>query len=320
MNSKRDSKKRKLQALLEDLLDSASESDASQHPESIQNEETPGLDEEDEEMNIPIAHLGTGEKPVNPLIALLEGKGSNLNNGPAVHEDIQQLLTLFIAKGLDNDTRKEAIDSFPLLKGCTALNPPELNAEIKICLNSAVLRQDAFLVKIQNQLAAIISALAVQFNELYKDSKSNPSQPTEEVLKKAGDPLKLVADTFHSISCHRRYLIVPSLDSSIKDILEACPVDSLLFGVEFPEKWKMSKEAKRLGACLKKKPNKILRTGPSFSTQSMAVTGPSSSTPRSRTYQTRNKSPFLPSSRSPARSRYKKEHEEVRRYPPQKRR
>ncbi|CAH2009101.1 unnamed protein product [Acanthoscelides obtectus] len=133
MNSKRDSKKRKLQALLEDLLDSASESDASQHPESIQNEETPGLDEEDEEMNIPIAHLGTGEKPVNPLIALLEGKGSNLNNGPAVHEDIQQLLTLFIAKGLDNDTRKEAIDSFPLLKGCTALNPPELNAEIKIC-------------------------------------------------------------------------------------------------------------------------------------------------------------------------------------------
>lgn len=296
----------------------AGESDHSDHSEPLLNDEVEVVeDEEDEEMNIPLSRLGAEQEPANALLALLEGRGSNPNKGPTVHVDIQQILSVFLTKGLDNETRKLAIDSYPLLRDCSALNPPDLNAEIKICLSSAVLRQDAFLVKVQNQLATALSALAVPFNDVYEASKSNPAQTTDQELKKAGDPVKLIADVFHSISCHRRYLIVPSLDPSIKDALDACPVDSLLFGVDFPEKLKISKEAKKLGASLKKKPPKFSRPAQNVPTQSLAVAGSSSATRYPS--QAKNRSSFLGSGRSPVKSRYKKEQEGMRKYPYQKR-
>lgn len=248
----------------------------------------------------------------------MKKKKSTSNNEPLVHADIRHLLSVFLAKGLDDEPRKLAIDSYRLLKDCNALNPPDLNAAIKVALSSVVLRQDAFLIKIQNQLAATLSALAVPFNDVYESSRSNPAQATEQDLKKAGDPVKLIADVFHSISCHRRYLIVPSLDPSIRDVLDACPIDALLFGVDFSEKWKISKEAKKLGASLKKKTPKFARPAQNVATKSLGVAGSSSSAAHYNS-QAKNRNAFLASGRSTIRSRYKKEQEGMRKYPSQRR-
>ncbi|CAH1966577.1 unnamed protein product [Acanthoscelides obtectus] len=195
-------------------------------------------------------------------------KKTSDNLGPEVHCDILDLLSVFLSKGLDADGRKTTLEKYPILKGCEALKPPEVNPEIKSCLTQAVLRHDLCLSKLQGQLAAAISTLAVPTNTIYEELKKSDTPPsTHEELEKFGDPIKLVADVFYSLSKRRRYLIVPCLDDSVKDILESCPIDSFLFGQNFTEKLKCSPEANKFGASIKKKP-KILRTVTTASTSS----------------------------------------------------
>lgn len=261
---------------------------------------------EDAEMNCPLANLATSQKEPQPnnLLALLEKRMLPDNEGPEVHADISNLLSIFLTKGLDTETRKSTIEKYPILKGCTKLMPPELNAEIKPCVTTATLRQDAFLVKLQGQIAAALSALAIPLNTMYEATKENPSDADKVQLEKLGDPVKLIADVFFSLSSHRRYLIVPSLDDSVKDILETCPIDSQLFGENFTEKLKTSKEAKKFGASIKKKPptpraKPPSRTLPSFS----------SSTKQMASTSTGRSSSFLAQRRPPPKTRYKKEEE-----------
>ncbi|XP_050300533.1 uncharacterized protein LOC126739055 [Anthonomus grandis grandis] len=260
MAENRKSKKRKLQELLQELLEESSDSDVSIGSQS---------DDEDAEMTCPLATLSKAGQvqPPNGLWALLEKKTPE-NLGPEVHSDISELLSVFLSKGLDAEGRKITLEQYPILKGCEALKPPEINPEIKSCVTSAILRQDMFLSKLQSQLAAAISALAVPLNITYeKLKKSETPSSSHEELEKLGDPMKLVADAFHSLSKHRRYLMVPCLDDAVKDVLETCSIDSFLFGQNFTEKLKCSSEAKKLGASIKKKP-KIIRTGTTVPTSS----------------------------------------------------
>lgn len=275
------------------------------------------VSEDDSEMNCSLASLverqsllQEEQSPlVNGLLALLEKK-STKSTGPEVHKDVSELLSVFLTKGVDLEARKLALEAYPLLQNCSALKPPEINPEIKACLTSQVLRQDIFLVKLQVQLATILSALAVPFNKQYELMKTSQSPEVQQELEKLGDPLKLTADIFYSLSCHRRFLIMPFLDSSVKDILENCPVDTLLFGQNFTDQLKTSKEAKRFGATLKKKP-KVWKpplsvapvAGPSSAAQPLA--GPSR--------RPQNQASFLATRRTFQKTRYKKEEEGRRR-------
>lgn len=276
--------------------------------------------DQDDEMSRPLADLLTATKSpeaepplipsANSLLALL-GNTSPQKIGPEVHSDVAALLSTFLLKGLPKEMRKSTLDDYPPLKGCLALQPPEINSEIKSCLRPATLRQDGYLLKLQLKLASGLSALALPFNAQYEEVRTTQTPESQAALEKLGDPLKLFADAYHSLSLHRRYLIVPDLDTSVKDILEDCPIDALLFGTTFPEKLKTSKETKRLGASLKKKPKMFLTR----QTPTPAVTGTSvpSSSSRPPVYSSRRHLPgrgpstSLNSQRYLPKNRYKKE-------------
>lgn len=269
------------------------------------SEESQASEDDDPEMSCSLATLSKANQvqPPNGLLALLEKKTPD-NLGPEVHSDISELLSVFLSKGLDADGRKSTMEQYPILKGCEALKPPEINPEIKSCLTQSILRQDMFLSKLQGQLAAAISALAVPLDTAYKELKKSDTPPrTHEELERLGDPMKLVADAFYSLSKHRRYLIVPCLDDSVKDILETCSIDSFLFGQNFTEKLKCSSEAKKFGASIKKKP-KILRTGTSATTSSRL---PSSS--KQVAGSSRRGSQFFHYRQRSSKPRYRKEEE-----------
>ncbi|CAH1976734.1 unnamed protein product [Acanthoscelides obtectus] len=88
MSENRKSKKRKIQELLQDLLENSSVSEISDGPQPS--------DDEDPEMTCPIADLSKANRvqPPNCLLALLEKKTSD-NLGPEVHSDILDLLSVF---------------------------------------------------------------------------------------------------------------------------------------------------------------------------------------------------------------------------------
>lgn len=151
--------------------------------------------------------------------------------GPNVHTDISALLSTVLYKGLNQDSREFGIASYPLLGNCSALTPPQINPEIKTNLEQLALNQDDYLRNLQSQLAAGISALAVPLNLQYQSSKVDRSEVTRKELANFADPMKIFADVFHSISIHRRTLLLPLVKVGLTlDQLRALPYDDMLFG------------------------------------------------------------------------------------------
>lgn len=170
----------------------------------------------------------------------------------------------FLLNGIEKDSRKATLESYPCLANCLALQPPKINPEIRPCLNTDIVKQDTFLSKLQLQLAAGISALAVGFDKQYELTKSDSTDETRKELELRCAPLKLFPDVFHALSLHRRYSILPLLDNNVRKVLDTCPIDELLFGKAFPDQLKTANEAQRLSFSIKKK-DKVLRSGPSTS-------------------------------------------------------
>lgn len=211
-------------------------------------------------MNRPIADLipnqGAGPSSVSDnsaILSLLGSKVAKVPLGSTVHPDVAALLTEFTSQGLDKVLRKEAIERHPIVQNCPGLQPPTLNTELHSCLDSAVLRQDNYLSKVQLQLATGLSILAIPFDEQFRASSLNNSENNQLALEQLATPLKLFADIFHSLSLHRRHLILPSLEPDVRKVLEDCPLDACLFGQKFTEHLKTSKEARTIGATLKKR-------------------------------------------------------------------
>ena len=104
--------------------------------------------------------------------------------GPEIHSDVAALLTTFLLKGIEKEPRNATIDSYPCVANCPALQPPEINPEIKSCLDANALKQDNFLRKLQSQLAAGISALAIPLDEQYEITKQNATDESKQELEK----------------------------------------------------------------------------------------------------------------------------------------
>ncbi|XP_050316061.1 uncharacterized protein LOC126750472 isoform X3 [Anthonomus grandis grandis] len=313
-------KKRKLKKLLE-LLDSSSSS------ESFSNEE-PGTDSDSD---APLINLvtptsavtaGLANEGAQDILALLSNQ-SSVTKGPEINSDVAALLSGFLTKGIDKENRNATIDSYPCIANCTALQPPIINPEIKSCLDANALKQDNFLRKLQSQLAAGISAIAIPLDQQYEVAKKTETEEAKKELEKKCDPVNIYiyifsiniyifSDVFHALSLHRRHGIVPFLDIGVKKILDDCPIDEFLFGKSFPDQLKSSNEAERLGSSIRKKarvPQYTTSKSPVVQKTNQPKAGPSGI------------STSLNYRRSQRRTRFKKEegsgtHHSRRAYPP----
>ncbi|KAH1007063.1 hypothetical protein HUJ04_004342 [Dendroctonus ponderosae] len=181
-------------------------------------------DSSDECSGVPVVNLNT--TPVSPL--------TGPNQGYNVHPDISDLLSTVLHKGRSYDSRQFALTSYPLLGNCSALNPPQVNPEIKTNLiesHQIALNKDEFLRKVQLQLAAGISALAVPLDQQYERSRLDRSEVARKELATISDPIKIFSDVFHSISVHRRRLLTPLAKVGLRSgQMRALPYDDMLFG------------------------------------------------------------------------------------------
>ncbi|CAH1989600.1 unnamed protein product, partial [Acanthoscelides obtectus] len=241
--------RKKLHKLLQ-LLDSSSESDVS----SLESTGT------DSDSDAPLSKHPTQvpdpgssqDQGVQNILQFLGNQASAIKR-PEVSTDVAALISEFLLKGIDKESRKTTLESYPCLANCPALQPPVINPEVRSCLSTNAVKEDTFLTKLQLQLASGISALAVGFDKQYEITKSNSTDETRADLERCCAPLKIIADVFHAISLHHRYSILPFLDGNVRKFSDTCPIDEFLFGKTFPDQWKSASEAQRLGFSIKKK-------------------------------------------------------------------
>lgn len=169
--------------------------------------------------------------------------------GPIIHEQITNRWSTFTKKGIDKADRKELLQKYPLISNIPSLKPPVLNPEIEGCLSETVLKQDSFLLKIQEQLATAISTVAIPMNTFF----CNPHKDTKLHLTHLADATKLLTDLHHTLSSHRRYEISGLLDTNIKKTIMDRPIDEWLFGTDLTTNIKSSQEMKKASANLKAK-------------------------------------------------------------------
>lgn len=153
----------------------------------------------------------------------------------------------FLRKGVEKDDKKALIDSYPIVGNCKELLAPKLNMEIATCLNESLNRQDMYLSRIQDEIGVAISALGKPLGNCFP----NPSEQSNEFLKPSIDAAKILTNVHHSISTHRRHVILPHLNSSVRKIIEDYPIDEFLFGDKFAEKLKSSKEIQKTSSDLR---------------------------------------------------------------------
>ncbi|CAH1974390.1 unnamed protein product [Acanthoscelides obtectus] len=160
--------RKKLHKLLQ-LLDSSSES-------GVSSLESTGTDSDSDaplsKHPTQVPEPGSSQDQAVQNILQFLGNQASAIKGPEVSTDVAALISEFLLKGIDKESRKTTLESYPCLANCSALQPPVINPEVRSCLSTNVVKEDTFLSKLQLQLASGISALAVGFDKQYEITKS----------------------------------------------------------------------------------------------------------------------------------------------------
>nr|CAI5854854.1 unnamed protein product [Callosobruchus analis] len=172
------------------------------------------------------------EAPVTDTVLDLFGEdpSHDKKTGADMLPDLAKRFNYSLANGFEREVITKLIAKHPPAANCSGLVPPILNPEIAEAFkNRDKVREDKFLLSMQESVAATIMAL-------YKETKAAlDANKSAEFL---ADSTKLILETFHKISLHRRYLLSPLLNIKYKKMLESQPIDKFLYGEDLLEKLK----------------------------------------------------------------------------------
>lgn len=166
--------------------------------------------------------------------------------GDELHEEIVVRWMNYLQKGISKESRNDLMNSYPIPKNCLTLRAPRVNAEILECLDETSKKHDSFISAIQTQVGHALTAIG-QF--LDKSIKANESNEIKEIA----DAAQLLTNTHNALSAHRRFKILPQLNSACKKAVESSVPDEFLFGERFTEAYKNAQELKKTSNDLKKK-------------------------------------------------------------------
>lgn len=150
---------------------------------------------------------------------------------------------------------KEKVYTKYSLKGNCQLEAPALNPEVQSALQENVFKRDMAIVASQNKIGAAVAAAGGALTDLMNAKEGELNKHV--FLEKLVDTIKILADLHHKDSSTRKVLINPSMDPSIRSVLEKTKTDSFLYGGDLAKKLEEAKAIKKTGNDLKfhQKPN-----------------------------------------------------------------
>ena len=146
-----------------------------------------------------------------------------------------------------------------MIPNCQAMQPPQLNPEVRAAANDVALKRDTRLSKIQSQMGASISALGKALTLLLREDEGEMGKVNNNLLlvELISDSVRLIADLHHEESESRQQLISLNLDKSLKDMLENTSLDGWLFGDNLSDRLKAAKAIEKSGQELKTKRREV---------------------------------------------------------------
>nr|CAH7730411.1 unnamed protein product [Callosobruchus chinensis] len=165
-------------------------------------------------------------------------------SGPILEELVPRYEKVLLG-GMKEETRVELIRKYLPPEDMKAIVPPKINPEVKVAIQANAIQRDNRLSKIQEQLAAVISAL-VQFTS---DLAKKGGEENLGYIATSNDALRLLCDVFHHESVSRRELLLLNVNRDLKETLKNTAISELLFGTEqLPQKDEESSSSSSLSS------------------------------------------------------------------------
>lgn len=172
---------------------------------------------------------------------------------PAVHTEFAAGVEEVIKKGLPHDKRKLLFEKFLSPENCLIMDPPELNPEMKGCLQETIVKRDSRIVEKQNRITASLAGILDIITKV-TNLKGDDKVPVKELTVSLWDILHLLADLQHEESNIRRNLILKNVIASHRDALNATTLDEWLFEEKLDDKVKAIKALESTVKILKPTP------------------------------------------------------------------
>lgn len=147
-----------------------------------------------------------------------------------------------IDNGIDQDERKNLISKYPIPTNVRRLKAPLLNEIIMKATSESVVKRDARLADLQNQLAAGISAIGGVIDSMLYEERGGGNRAHLQALCDAG---RLLTDVLNMETTARKRLVSYNLDKNIKDTLISSPTNEFLFGSDLDKRVEASKQLDR---------------------------------------------------------------------------
>ncbi|XP_024877335.1 uncharacterized protein LOC112458126 [Temnothorax curvispinosus] len=189
---------------------------------------------------------------------------------PAIPKSIAVRLEDILKKGLPKEEREKLIKEHAPPKNCVLIDPPKLNEEVKVSIAEPSRKRDDRIVDKQKKITACLALMGSSIVDVINNSKADKGTsilPPAQIalVKKLSEAARLLADLQRDETLTRRSLILATINSSQKEVLESSTADEWLFGQKLDERLKAAKTIERSGKDLKAKP-KISKKPKNFKT------------------------------------------------------
>ncbi|KAJ8913473.1 hypothetical protein NQ315_013853 [Exocentrus adspersus] len=183
----------------------------------------------------------SGEKLGDDILSLLgEDKTIEKSFAAPLHPDVASRWTYILSSGLEEQSRDNLMEKYLSPENCPLLNAPTVNPEVKAAVQEAILRRDARLAHLQQQIGASLSAIGLALTSMLKNKDGD-----KQYIEMLGDAGRLLANIHHSESLSRRELISINLSRELKEPLTSTPITGLLFGTDLETRIKTAKDLEK---------------------------------------------------------------------------
>ncbi|XP_063635557.1 uncharacterized protein LOC134806258 [Cydia splendana] len=192
---------------------------------------------------------------LNPdiLVALGAKTGDDAVYGNKIHENLAQLWTPLLKKGMSKDDKDKLLKEYLVPQNCSLLQSPKLNPEISAAVPETARGRDKKISFNQQQLGAGITAINRAMDVLINGNEDNL-----KAIRFLSDACRILSDLHHVNTQARIKLLTPGLEKQFLNVIQDASRDETLFGNNLSEKIKACKAIEKQGLQIKKNPTNLI--------------------------------------------------------------
>lgn len=177
----------------------------------------------------------------NELLELLgEDPTTEVAIKPQFHEKLSIRWNNSLGNGIKKETKRTLLKKYSRSGDCE-FEPPALNLEVKVQINEAARKRDAYYCGYHTSIGSATAALGAAITMVLTDNFEK-----RKLLELMGDSGSLLTDLHHQLTSARRALILPGIDKKVKDVFERSEPGKKLFGDGLGDELKAAKAMEKL--------------------------------------------------------------------------